>query len=134
MDCDYRRPECTNAGTEIDGKWYCLNHLPEPRPKPELWEILVPTVRNDGRPIRLRFHRVWDAKVRAISGGLTIMPVAKGQWVYDGALFKERMIPVRIVATRKQIESIIDMTAVYYDQIAVMAYKVSEEVIIKYRN
>jgi hypothetical protein len=98
----------------------------------ELWEILVPTSRNDGRPFRTRYHRVWDAKVRAITGGLTIMPVAKGQWTsLDGALFRERMIPVRIAATRGQIEAIVDLTLGYYDQLAVMAYRVADEVIIR---
>lgn len=98
-----------------------------------LWEILVPTTRNDGRPFRTRYHRVWDGKVRSISGGLTIMPVAKGQWVYRDKLHQERMIPVRIIATREEIESIIDMTASYYDQIAVLAYRISDEVILRHR-
>jgi hypothetical protein len=98
----------------------------------ELWEILVPTVRNDGRPIRTRFHRVWDAKVREITNGLTILPPAKGQWLNDDEhLFVERMIPVRIVCTREQIEDIVDMTLVYYEQEAVLAYKLSEEVILR---
>lgn len=61
------------------------------------------------------------------------MPVAKGQWLNGGALFAERMIPVRIHATREEIEKIIDMTLSYYDQIAVMAYKISEEVILKHK-
>ena len=100
----------------------------------ELWEILVPTIRNDGRPFKLRYHRVWDAKVRAISGGLTIMPVAKGQWVHGDKLFTERMIPVRIVATRNEIDRIIDMSLQYYEQIAMLAYKISSEVILKYKN
>lgn len=69
-----------------------------------------------------------------ISGGLTIMPVAKGQWVYKENLFEERMIPVRIIATRKQIEDIIDMTMKYYEQLAVLAYKVSDEVILRHAN
>ena len=100
----------------------------------ELWEILVPTVRNDGRPFRTRYHRVWDAKVRELSGGLTIMPVAKGQWVApDGKLFLERMIPVRIIATREQIDAIVKMTIGYYDQLAVLAYRISEVVILQYR-
>jgi len=99
-----------------------------------LWEILVPTMRNDGRPFRTRYHRVWDAKVREISGGLTIRPVEKGQWVYQGVLFKERMIPVRILASREQIEKIVDLTLKYYDQIAVMAYKISDEVIMKQKS
>jgi hypothetical protein len=98
-----------------------------------LWEILVPTMRNNGKPYRTRYHRVWDAKVRDICGGLTVLPVAKGQWVHKGALYAERMIPVRIIATREEIESIIDMTLEYYDQLAVMAYRVADEVILKMR-
>lgn len=102
----------------------------------ELWEVLVPTVRNDGRPYRTRYHRVWDAKVRAITGGLTILPVAKGQWVdpESGLEFIERMIPVRIACSREQIEQVIDATMDHYDdQIAVMAYRVSDDVIIRNR-
>ena len=101
----------------------------------ELWEILVPTVRNDGRPIHTRFHRLWDKKVRDITGGLTIMPVTKGQWISPSKeLFIERMIPVRIACSEEQINQIIDMTIQYYEQFAVMAYKVSEKVIIKHGN
>lgn len=98
-----------------------------------LYEILVPTVRPNGRPIRTRCHRVWDANVRKITGGLTIMTPAKGQWVApDGELFTERMIPVRIMCTADQIEKIADMTAKYYDQKAVMFYRITEEVRIKH--
>jgi hypothetical protein len=98
-----------------------------------LYELLVPTVRNDGRPIRTRFHRVWDAKVRAITGGLTILAPAKGQWLSpQGELFAERMIPVRISCTDEQIEKIADMTAAYYEQHAVLFYQVSANVRIKH--
>ena len=100
----------------------------------ELWQILVPTVSNEGKPYRTRYHRVWDAKVREITGGLTILKPAVGQWVSpDGELFKERMIPVHIACTREQIEQICAMTAKYYDQLAVMAHRVSDEVIIYHR-
>ena len=99
-----------------------------------MWEILVPTKRNDGRPFRTRFHRVWDDKVRAISGGLTVMPVAKGQWVFKEELFEERMIPVRLIATREQIEDIVKMTMVYYEQLAVLAYKIADDVILRHRD
>ena len=96
----------------------------------ELWEILVPTQNNDGKPFRTRYHKVWDEKVRKISGGLTILPPAKGQWVCpEGELFTERMIPVRILATSDQMNEIAEMTAKYYDQIAVLAYKISTYVI-----
>jgi hypothetical protein len=100
-----------------------------------LWEILVPTVRRvGGKPYTTRFHRVWDAKIRVISGGLTVLTPAKGQWVAPtGELHSERMIPVRIVASREQIDRIIDLTIEYYDQLAVLCYKLSDEVILKHR-
>jgi hypothetical protein len=98
-----------------------------------LWEILVPTTRRiGGRPYSLRYHRVWDAKVRAIAGGLTILHPTKGQWVSpDGQLFIERMIPVRIACTRAQIDAIAEMTGTYYDQLAVMYSLIASEVVIK---
>ena len=99
----------------------------------ELWEILVPTVRNDGRPIRTRCHRVWDAKVREIAGGLTILQPVRGQWVSPhGELFIERMIPVRIVCDSTQINVIADYTAKFYQQLAVLFYRVSDCVRIKH--
>lgn len=98
-----------------------------------LYEILVPTVREDGKPIRERFHRVWDRKVREISGGLTILTPTKGQWVSpDGELFVERMIPVRVMCTEGDIEKIADLTAAYYAQKAVMYYRISDLVRIKH--
>lgn len=91
-----------------------------------LWEILVPTVMND-KPIRTRYHRVWDSKVREISGGLTILKPAKGQWTAPtGQLFAERMIPVRIACSEEQIEQIMAITLDYYKQEVIMAYRVSE--------
>lgn len=97
-----------------------------------MWEILVPTKRNDGRPFRTRYHRVWDAKVREISGGLTLMPVVKGQWMDGNVLYhNERMIPVRIIATEQEIDKIIDMTIIYYEQEAVLAYRVADMVLLK---
>lgn len=97
-----------------------------------LWEILVPTIL-DGKPIRTRFHRVWDQHVREISGGLTILTPAKGQWISPcGELFVERMIPVRLVCSQEQIETIADFTAKYYRQQAIMFYRVSDYVRIKH--
>lgn len=99
-----------------------------------MWEILVPTMSNDGKPFRTRYHKVWDQKVYAIAGGITIHKPSTGKWVGpSGRLFEERMIPVRIVCTKAEIERVVDMTIIYYDQIAVLAYKISNEVILKYK-
>lgn len=97
-----------------------------------LWEILVPTVTPKGKPIHTRFHRVWDAKVREIAGGLTIYFPSKGQWISPtGKLFVERMIPVRIACTEEQINIIADLTAKYYKQQAIFFYEVSQKVFTK---
>ena len=104
-----------------------------------MWEILVPTEKRVPIPggnlfYTTRFHKFWDKMVRNITGGLTVMQPAKGQWVApSGELFDERMIPVRIIATRAEIEKIIDMTMKYYDQLAILCYKISDEVILKHK-
>ncbi len=102
-----------------------------------MYEILVPTMmlncNNEIRPVKTRYHKVWDSKVRAISSGLTIFSVAKGQWQSpEGTLFIERMIPVRIVCTEEQINTIADMTAQYYRQEAILFYLISTKAVIKH--
>lgn len=100
--------------------------------KTYLYEILVPTVRQNGKPIRLRFHKVWDKKVYDITHGLTIMPVSIGYWKphTEADVIRERMIPVRIACTEEQIKQIAKMTKKYYEQDAIFYYRVSDEVII----
>lgn len=95
----------------------------------ELWEVLVPTHSNDGVEYDVDYHREWDAKVREISGGLTIMRSARGEWVGpEGQLFSERMIPVRVIATEPQVDEIVQLTMSHYDQLAVLAYRISDYV------
>jgi len=54
-----------------------------------LWEILVPTISNDGKQV---------------AGGLTITPPVKGQWIgFNKDLFTERNIPVRIMCNKVMI-------------------------------
>lgn len=99
----------------------------------ELWEILVPTKRNNGKPFRTRHHREWDKRVRRLATGLTIFKPAKGQWISgDGTLYEDRMIPVRIACTKNQIYQIADMSLKHYDQVAIMFYPVSSEVVYRY--
>lgn len=97
-----------------------------------MFEIYVPTVSNEGKPFRTRFHRVWDEKVRELTGGLTIFKPAVGQWEFEGELFKERMIPVRIMCTENEMVAISDMTAKMYDQLAICYFKFGEATIKHY--
>lgn len=96
----------------------------------ELWEILVPCQWNTGKPVRTRHHKEWDKQVRKIANGLTIMKPAKGQWTHQGAVFEERMIPVRIACDLLQITRIARMTMQHYKQLAVFAYRVSDMCLI----
>jgi hypothetical protein len=102
------------------------------------WVILVPTARPPHFPGKFKFfstryHKLWDAKVMAVTGGMTILKPGEGRWMsLHGELFEERVIPVEVSCTRAQIEQIMDITAVHYGQLAVYARKVSDEVLLKH--
>ena len=97
----------------------------------ELWEVLVPSASNDGTEYPVAHHHEWDEQVRSLIGGLTIMRTARGQWLDDdGTLFSERMIPVRLACDERQVRAIIDLTMAHYDQLAVMASRISDISII----
>ena len=97
----------------------------------KMFTILVPTKhRISDRPIRTRFHRVWDEKVRAITGGLTILSPSKGQWVCpEGQLYAERMIPVMFAGTDEQRDKIMKITLEYYDQLSIICWETSSSVV-----
>lgn len=97
--------------------------------KKKLIEILVP-VTNHGVRIKKKHHRKWDAKISRIAGGLTLFKPKKGRWLSGSKLFKEKMIPVRIAATNKEIKKIVKFTAKHYKQKAVMYHLVSKHVVI----
>ena len=99
-----------------------------------IWEILVPRKHNNGTKFKIAYHRKWDKMVRELTGGLTIHPpTVKGEWVApDGQLFVDSTVPVRIMCTRDMIQQIMDMTARHYEQKAIMAYLVSNEVLIQH--
>lgn len=100
-----------------------------------MWEILVPHSDNDNKKYPIEHHWAWDEYVKKISGGLTIHRVAKGQWISpEGSLFKDKMIPVRILCTELEIEDIIQFTIKHYNQKAVLAYEVSNNVKLRYEN
>jgi hypothetical protein len=101
--------------------------------KKKLYEILVPASNNKQGKFTYAHHKKWDAFVMEISKGVTIMKTGKGEWVSpEGELYKDRVIPCRIACTAEEIDKIIDFTITHYNQLAVMAYCISEEVIIKH--
>lgn len=100
----------------------------------ELWEILVPASNNKDQNFSYEHHKEWDAFVKKITGGVTIMKPAKGEWLSPtGKLYVDRMIPCRIVCSEEQISEIIDFTIVHYNQEAVLAYRISTNVILRHK-
>lgn len=87
---------------------------------------------SERRLIKLKIGRKFDKFVRKLTGGLTILSPAKGSWVFNNTLFEERVIPVKISCTRKQLDNIVEFTLRHYRQKCVMAYKISNEIILKY--
>jgi hypothetical protein len=91
----------------------------------QLYEILVPCNWNDGAPVRTKHHKEWDKRVRKIAEGLTILKPGKGTWVHQGEIHEDRVIPVRVHATQRQMERIANITIQHYEQEAVMYYPVA---------
>jgi hypothetical protein len=79
----------------------------------QLYEILVPN--------KPKLHNSWDARIIAITSGLTLTKRVKGKWNGE----TEEMIPVRIACTYPQIRQIAEMTKRHYNQKAVMFYIVA---------
>ena len=97
----------------------------------QLWEVLVPVADNNGDEFPVEYHQAWDERVRELTGGLTIMRTAKGQWQdNEGNLFAERVIPVRVACDEGMVRQIMEHTLTHYGQLAVMAYQVSDKAII----
>lgn len=103
--------------------------------KTEMWEILVPALNNKNEEFTYEHHKAWDDFVKSITNGITIMKTAKGQWISPtGQLYVDKMIPCRIICTELQILKIIDFTIEHYNQEAVLAYKISDNVILKFKS
>lgn len=99
-----------------------------------LWEILIPVHSNEGKDFSLEHHKKWDEKAKTMSGGLTVLKSGKGQWISpEGKTFHDKMIPVRVYCTEKQMNELIQYTIKHYNQEAVMAYEISRNVKIVHK-
>ena len=98
----------------------------------KLFEILVPTRYGDmpDRPIRTKHHKEWDKFIRKISGELTLLTPAKGQWIFESETFEEKVIPVRIFCSEADMKRIVNFSLDHYRQKAIMYYVVSNECFI----
>lgn len=96
----------------------------------KLYEVLVPTIMN-GVPVKTKYHKLWDQKIIALVGGISILHPLLGKWKSSTeSVVNERMILCRIACKPAQVHEIIEITKKHYNQEAVMMYKISDEVII----
>ena len=94
-----------------------------------LWEILIPAHDNKGKDFSIEHHQEWDKVAKKLSGGLTILKTGKGIWISpEGRTFHDKMTPIRVYCTEKQIDELIKFTIKHYKQKAVMAYEISNKV------
>jgi hypothetical protein len=92
-----------------------------------VWEIIVPATSNEGSDFLLEHHQKWDAYVRSIAGGVTIMKSSTGYWLNQtGKLYVEKIIPCRIICTYDQIMDIVRFTAKHYHQEAITCFQMAE--------
>ena len=98
----------------------------------QLWEVLVPASDGRGIPLLLNHHRIWDEKVRELTGGgMTISAPAKDEWgngKEGNAILREPMIPVRLLTDKVTMDKVAIMTMEHYDQKSVLYYMVSDTV------
>jgi len=91
----------------------------------KLFEILIPAER------KLEHHLDWDAKVTSITGGLSIMPIIRGHWQSDlECIVREKMVPVRLIASDEQMLQIAQLTGEHYQQKSIMYYVISQEAFV----
>tara|TARA_R110000824_G_scaffold400038_1_gene606672 strand:+ start:4577 stop:4948 length:372 start_codon:yes stop_codon:yes gene_type:complete len=103
-----------------------------------LWEILIPASSTKTQFSGVH-HKAWYAKIIELAGGLSVFKTLKGEWISpNGEVFKDRMSPVRISCTLPEIKHIMFITKAHYDELEIMAYKVSDHVLFydgeKYRS
>lgn len=96
----------------------------------KLWEMLIPE-----KYLKSKQFNLWQQLIHEISGGITILSTAKGTWISpNGELLNDAMIPVRFIATETEAQTIAELSLVYFEQQAIMYYKISDQPLIIYKN
>ncbi len=92
-----------------------------------LWEILIPEKPNKStQPFSQDHHDPLFAMLRKVSGGSTRCPVAYGEWVHEGEVLGENMIPVRFTSSREDARGIAKWAREHYDQDLIWAYPLAK--------
>ena len=94
----------------------------------EMWEILIPKYSNDGEQYTAAHCNEWKENILLITKGLTELNPVKGYWINKKTKYIEDMIPIRVLCDETNIEKIIEETITHFDQEAVLAYVISNNI------
>ncbi len=87
---------------------------------------MIPLKDNDGVPFSDTHHECLWAMLRETSEGSTRNAVAVGDWMNEGKLYSESMIPVQFIETRAEAKRIARYVRKHYRQIEVMLFKIAK--------
>jgi hypothetical protein len=108
----------------VSSKQTAGNHQRLPR---QLWAIVVPLCYNDGSPIPRTITQQFEVAIRQVSGGLTRINNTTGIWGEQ----KEMGSVWQFISTPQEVGRLIALAKILFVQHAIMAYKVSDRVIIR---
>lgn len=115
-------------GDEYPEEWIDIESktaLTEP-----MWEIFVPASYGKNE-YTYEHHKKFDEYVKQKAGGITVLRGAKGEWISpEGKLYKDKIIPCRICCSQCDIVNIMKFALKHYNQKAIMAYKISDQVLM----
>jgi len=97
-----------------------------------LWEIMIPKNIDKHTIFHVSCHREWSNYVENITNGMVFFSSLDRRWISpkETSPYFDNKIPVRIFCNKEQIKKIISFTMKHYDQNHVIAYKLSDSIIL----
>jgi len=99
-----------------------------------LWEIMIPKNIDKHTIFHVSSHRQWNKYVEELTGGMVFFSNLDRRWISSTKTspYFDNKIPVRIFCSKEQMDKIIDFTMQHYDQKHVIAYELSNNIILKH--
>jgi hypothetical protein len=105
-------------------------------PKTCLWEIFIPKNHNKEMIYGVSHHREWNRKVTKETNVILLSSSSykeKSCPTIEEPFFSEEMLLLRVYCTQEELDRILDITVDHYDRDKIIAFKISENMIVKKR-
>lgn len=107
-------------------------------PRRCLWEIFIPKNNNKNTIFQVSHHREWNKKITNETDVILLSSSTTPTKTLDPPLgqsfFSEEMILIRVCCTKEEFDKILNITIEHYDRKEIIAFKLSENMLIKKRN